>query len=108
MLIIIISLITLVSCDSDIVVIRYEFVQYPRLIYVIGEDTELDFNGTTFRTVHRDGFISEAYSFGIDNRRHEIRHEIDFTTPGIYRVEIVHRAQNNLSQVFYIEVIHGN
>jgi len=81
-------LVILSSCDNDIVIARYDFRQYPRIVYVANVDTELDFTDATLFNTLRDGTQEGDYPFVLGDWV-TIAHSIDFTTPGEYEVEII-------------------
>jgi len=76
------------SCDNDIVIVRYDFGQYPRLVYVVNVDTELDFTGATIFYTLRNGFQEDEHPFVLGDWV-SIEHSIDFTTPGEYNVRLI-------------------
>ena len=94
------------GCDSEIVTVRYDFGQPPRLVYIANVDTELDFYGATLFATARDGYQYDEYSF-FDFVDIEINHSIDFSTPGHYEVEllVVRSAHRQFEINFFIQVI---
>ena len=96
------------ACDRSIAIVRYEFGQWPRLVYIANVDTELDFEGVTFYSIMKNGERCGIYPF--PNEPVEwmvISHDIDFNTPGEYRVVIVRNfSHNSFETVFYIQVMH--
>jgi len=98
-------LVILSSCDNDIVIVRYDFVQYPRLVYIANIDAELDFTGATLIPTARNGDQGQeflvAYSSWI-----VVEHSIDFTIPGVYKVELtVDHTHRQFLVPFYVQVI---
>jgi len=96
------------ACDHDIAIVGYEMVQPPyRIIYIASVDTRLDFEGATIRAVARNGMRYEEFSIssGIGNYIN-VNHSVDFTTPGIYKVElIVLHTHESFNVHFFIQVI---
>ena len=93
----------LTSCDRDIIIYRYEFVQSPRIIYIANVDTELDFYGATLRGISLQVIYDELplELGGIFT----VEHSVDFATPGIYRVELITAFDNRQNLVFFVQVI---
>jgi hypothetical protein len=99
----VVGIILLGSCDKSIEVIDYEFGQLPnRIIYVIGVDTELDFSGATIRSVQRNGVRgNERLLTPSDWIR--VNHSIDFTVPGVYKVDItIGRNHERKFNIYYL------
>ena len=89
------------GCDRGVEVVNYEFGQPPRVVYIVGVDTELDFTEATLVSTARDGHQYE-FSFPDPGRWLSIEHAVDFNIPGIYKVEVfIHR----LSLSFFVQVI---
>jgi len=102
------------GCDRDILVVRYELGQPPdRIIYIANVDTELDFTGATLVPISRNGDTNNERLLTdlLQGRQFpgwstEIRHAIDFTTPGVYEVEILNTHPRHSSYLsFFIQVI---
>ena len=101
------------GCDSGLWIVRYDFGQYPRLVYIANVDTELDFSGATIFYTQRDRFQSDEYPLILGDWI-TIEHSIDFTTPGEYEVKIVlhgthdqrhHRPDAQFPITFTVQVI---
>ena len=95
------------GCDGDLEVIRYEFGQFPRVVYIAGVDKELDFLDSTLISTARNGFqhefsLAPAVAHGSFVR---VKHSIDFNTPGVYKVELHMVGSRNLEVVFLVQVI---
>ena len=99
-------LLALSSCDNDIVIVRYDFRQYPRLIYLANVDTELDFTGATIFHTLGNGDEEGDYPFVL-RPSVSVEHSIDFTAPGEYEVAIVFHltAHRQFPVVFTIQVV---
>jgi len=98
-------LVTLSGCDHSIQVVRFDFGQYPRLIYIANVDAELDFSGATTFATQRDGFQEDEYSFVLGDWV-TVVHSIDFTTPGEYDVTVVkHLRGGQFPITFTIQVV---
>jgi len=98
-------LLILSSCDESIMVVRFDFGQYPRLIYIVDIDTELDFSGATTTYTQRDGFQSDEYPLVLGDWV-EVQHSIDFTMPGEYEVTVImHLRGGQFPLNFTIQVI---
>jgi len=98
-------LVLLSGCDYSIVIVRYDFGQHPRLVYIANVDTELDFSDATLVTTSRDGFQSDEYPLVLGDWI-TIEHSIDFTTPGEYEVKmIVHHTHRQFPITFYVQVV---
>jgi hypothetical protein len=76
------------GCDYSIQSVRFDFVQPPRIVYIAGVDTELDFTDATIIRTARNGsrypeefLLLPGLGFG---RNVELIHSIDFDTPGVY------------------------
>ena len=107
-------MLVIIGCDEDMATTHYEFVQLPyRIAYVANVDTRLDLAGTTMRGVGRDGtrkaeflLIDALQPSGFQNIYTQVRHSIDFRTPGVYKVEVVLvRHDNRFYVPFFIQVI---
>ena len=94
----------LASCDYSIATIGYEFGQPPRIVYIANVDTELDFSEATLISIHRDGNRVEFPL--VPSRWTVVEHSIDFTIPGIYRVEITIAERTELSLVYFVQVLN--
>jgi hypothetical protein len=96
----VILLLLLSGCDHEIATIDYVFGHPPRIVYIVGVDTELDFADVTLVSVHRNGHRNEAPfdEFGPDWVT--VEHNVDFDTPGVYEVEIV--VHPSIHHRFYI------
>jgi len=84
--IMVISLFLMTGCPLR--VIEASVTKLPdKLIYIAGQDTELDLTGGKLTLVLSNGFVMvdemSAYS-------HRIEHEIDFNIPGTYVVEFLY------------------
>ena len=114
----IISMFLLSGCDESIAIYRYEFVQPPRVVYIANVDMEIDFTGATLRGVAPEAIydefsILEAITFSRATSQGEVidflvvEHEVDFSTPGIYRVELIitHNRYSSFSVPFFIQVV---
>ena len=96
-------------------IVNFEIGQLPdRIIYIANVDTELDLTGATLIPIQRDGYRCEemllqslVYREQTPDWSTEIRHSIDFTTPGRYRVEIINRRPRYRARRlhFYVEVV---
>jgi len=102
----------LYGCDGDLTVIRYEFGQFPRIVYIVGVDTELDFANVTLISTARNGsqyeFLFWLPESGFQRFATRIEHSIDFTTPGVYQVRITWAGREQreyLQVIFLIQVI---
>jgi hypothetical protein len=108
----------LVGCDWDIVVVSAEIAGVPnRIIYIASIDSELDLSGLKRISTQRNGevFEDDLENWGKWFDGEEVRHEIDFTIPGVYEVELYYDSRNNqvatfdrnivLSYKFFIQVI---
>ena len=93
------------GCDRGIETVRFEFEQYPRLIYVANVDTELDFSEATIFNTQRDGLQEDALPLVLGDWV-AIEHSIDFATPGYYEVKIVlHLRGGQFPIMFTIQVV---
>ena len=91
------------GCDHGIRTVGIEFGQFPRIVYIAGVDTQLDFSDATLVTVHADGHRNE---FPFPTRPCQlttVKHNVDFTTPGVYRVEVWWRQEFIIT--FFVQVI---
>ena len=94
------------GCDEDMSGMNFYFGQPPRIIYIANVDTELDFSNATLLPICDNGIPGrETLWFPLD--RVIINHSIDFTTPGIYYVEVIYDIGRNQFPVanFFIQVI---
>ena len=101
------------GCDREIVIVGHEIGQPPdRIIYIANVDTELDLTGATLVSIARDGYrhperllttLLQQYQY--PNSSTEVRHSIDFTTPGVYEVVIVRVRNGRHYLPFFIQVI---
>ena len=87
---------TFCGCDESIAMIYSEMGTPPdRIVYMANVDTELDLSGGTFITSNKMGYRDEhsladfPSSLPFNNER--IEHSIDFTTPGVYKVDLIRR-----------------
>ena len=86
----------LFGCDSDMIVTNIELGTPPRLVYIAGVDTELDFSEATFFQTERNGrrleepYPGQLFSWTANDVQYwwRIQHSIDFNRPGIYKVEM--------------------
>ena len=80
-----IVVLSLSSCDVGLEIVSVDVIQLPyRTVYVAGMDDALDMKGCIISIRTRDGYVQEI-SFA-DESRIRIEHEIDFSTPGEYKV----------------------
>ena len=81
-----------------------EFGQPPRVVYIAGVDTELDFSDTTLFLTQAGGDRWEDpfyYMRGVT-----VMHLIDFNTPGVYEVEVRKRSGSSYFYLhFFVQVI---
>ena len=82
-------IILLYGCDYNNLIVNYEIVGTPnRIVYISNLDTNLDLTGLKTVISYRDGSTTET-SWGIITEPLEsVIHDIDFTIPGVYKVEI--------------------
>jgi hypothetical protein len=105
-LLVVFSLAILVSCDYEIMPVDYEFGHPPRIVYIAGVDTELDFTDVTLISTARDGYRSEKTIDPINVGWPIINHSIDFTLPGVYEVElIVYYSHSQFYITLFVQVI---
>jgi hypothetical protein len=100
------SLILVTSCDYEIMIVDFEFGHLPRVVYIAGVDSELDFTDVTLISTARDGFRNESSFdvFGPDWVT--VEHFVDFDTPGVYEVEVVvHLSYDQFYITFFVQVI---
>jgi len=91
------------GCDEGLRIVGLEVEKYPdRLIYVANIDDSLDLSGGEVRILLKDKSI-ESISKMTDEKELEIKHNIDFGTPGIYIV-VLYRHEDAQVQ-FPIQVI---
>ena len=76
------------GCDYSIRTVGVEFGQFPRVVYIAGVDTELDFSNATLVSVHANGKRNEGLFPELPSQWTIVEHNIDFNTPGRYRVEV--------------------
>jgi len=101
-LLVLFSLVFIVGCDAGLEIIGMEIVKYPdRLIYVANVDNTLDVSGGEIRLLLKDKSVESIAPMSGDEA--EIRHNIDFDTPGIYVVTL-YRHDDAQAQ-FPIQVI---
>ena len=86
-------LILLFGCDISITSVSFEIEGIPnRIIYIANVDTEIDLSGLKFIDTLRDGTIIESPLENWASPSQEpgrlVYHDIDFTKPGVYEVEI--------------------
>jgi hypothetical protein len=113
------------ACEWGNLTAGYEIVGVPdRIIYIANVDTMLDLTGLKIIATERDGAVQEGSFGGVITEEIEsdrflpwrLIHEIDFTRPGVYEVEIYYewtdigftRFQDKdmvLSHKFLIQVI---
>ena len=93
----------LYGCDHDIMPVDYEFGQPPRVVYIAGVDTELDFSEATLITTLRNGWQHEDPFPERPGRLTAVEHNVDFNTPGIYKVEVLRHP--NFVITFFVQVI---
>ena len=91
----------LFGCDAGVEIVGMEIYTYPdKLIYVAGEDTELDLTGGEVYFLVRQGDRGNRYSMYYHFIT--VTHDIDFSVPGTYVVTLTrHRG----SAQFEIEVV---
>ncbi|MCL2285709.1 MAG: hypothetical protein FWC32_05015 [Firmicutes bacterium] len=97
------SAILFTGCDESIAVVKWEFGQFPRVVYIAGVDTELDMYGASVISTTRDGHQNESPLIISDRIWATIEHSIDFATPGIYKVEIF--IPRDFRLTFLVQVI---
>ena len=96
-------LMLLFACDHGIIPVDYEFGQPPRVVYIAGVDTELDFSEATVITTLRNGWQHEdPFPVGAINLL-TVEHNVDFNTPGIYKVEVLRHPGFVIT--FFVQVI---
>ena len=85
--ILIVLLSALTGCDAGLEIMGMEIVNYPdRLIYVANKDNELDLSGGEIEFILKD---KAAQSIDpMTEEEMEIRHDIDFSKPGVYIVTL--------------------
>ena len=106
MLLIFIVLITMSSCDYSIVIVRYDFGESPRTIYIANVDTELDFAGATVVSTTRGGYQEELPFPILPIEGISAEHSIDFTAVGVYPVVVtIHHRHEEFEIHFYVEVV---
>ena len=93
------------SCDASIRPVGLEFGQFPRVVYIAGVDTELDFSDVTLVTILANGRRREYPFPEWPSRWTTVEHDIDFNTPGVYKVE-VSRSHLDFVITFLIQVIN--
>jgi len=73
------------GCDRSIVVVDAEFGQFPRVVYIAGVDQELDFSdAVVIRTLRNGRQLEDPFPLRVT----AIEHDVDFNTPGVYKVEV--------------------
>ena len=88
-----VSLILISGCDTSLMSVSLELSGVPdRIIYIANVDTEIDLSGLKIIEVTVGGDILEGDLGEWENPNQEpgriVFHEIDFTKPGVYEVEI--------------------
>jgi len=91
------------GCDFSLQTVGVEFGQLPRVVYIAGVDTDLDFSTATLITIHADGFRNEGPFPETPSQFTTVEHNIDFNTPGRYRVEILWHPDWIIT--FFVQVI---
>jgi len=91
------------GCDYSIRQVAIEFGQFPRVVYIAGVDTELDLSDATYVNIHADGKRNEFPFPELPTRWITVEHNIDFSTTGIYEVEIFLHPDWVLT--FFVQVI---
>jgi hypothetical protein len=81
-----------------------------RLIYIAGQDTELDLTGGELTVYCNGTLLYSAYTLEeepMKNYYHDIRHDINFSVPGIYVVTVGGGTKQNEDQygTFEIQVV---
>jgi hypothetical protein len=74
------------GCDYSIQSVRFDFVQLPRIVYIAGVDTELDFADATLVPIMRNGNQLEEFPLLLELERGwwlsmSTEHSVDFETP---------------------------
>jgi hypothetical protein len=95
------------GCDYEIATIDYVFGHPPRIVYIAGVDTELDFTDVTLVSVHRNGHRNEAPFDEFGPNWVTVEHFVDFGTPGVHEVEVVvHPSRHTRFYInFFVQVI---
>jgi len=96
------SIMFFTGCDKGTRPGRFEFVQFPRVVYIANIDTKLDFCGATLRMIPiaEGEFIPEPFPLVFNGDyvtegligfpgRVGVAHSVDFTHPGIYEVTLI-------------------
>ena len=81
---------------------HYIFGSLPRLVYIANVDTELDFLGATIIAMSRGGY--QVDEFPIEPWL-VVDHNIDFTTPGVYKVRMSLDFHGRFNVIFWVQVI---
>ena len=92
------------ACDP--IVTGVEIIQYPdKLIYIVGVDDSLDLTGGIVNYKYKKGGTeSEMEDDSYEN--YTISHNIDFYTPGVYKVNLLARGDKSMVlDKFAIQVI---
>ena len=79
--------------------------QYPRLRYATIHDSELDFSNATLVVNFNDGEQIEISLYPISESPLTVLHNIDFTEPGNYKVELI--VNPDIYFAFYVRVERG-
>ena len=102
-----ILVILLVGCESKIVDMKIS--KYPdSIVYVVGEATELNFDGMEIVYILKDGTrnYEDIFGFeGVNFEFFEVIHQIDFDVPGVY---VVTFKRGEVECTFAIQVIDIN
>ena len=93
------------GCDHSIRQVGVEFGQFPRVVYIAGVDTEIDLSDATLVTVHANGFRNESRAYRLPDLITTVEHNVDFNTPGIYKVEVVRHTHTQFYITFFVQVI---
>ena len=98
------------GCDDGLYIVKLEIEGTPnRILYIANVDDEIDLSGfilvITIKQGDRDEELLEG---GTDQSGFlKVSHEIDFTKPGIYKVELYYgdRETSKLSYEFFVQVV---
>ena len=87
--------------------IRVDFGQPPRIIYIAGIDTALDFFDATLVVRNASGsFPGEEFPLEQVLNRITVKHPIDFAKPGVYEVKLIYnRGRFQYPIFFFVQVI---
>jgi len=91
------------GCDHGIRQVSLEFGEFPRIVYVANVDTELDFSDATIVSMHADGRRVETPFPELSPQWTTIEHNVDFSTPGVYKVKVL--RPHGFYLAFFVQVI---